>query len=97
MRAVCRTAPTANPPNGNFSCPTNRTAGQTCTAQCNSGYTGSPTVTCSATGAGGTGLWGAISGTCTPGGTVLADVGVLASSPRAESALGLFAGLVVKF
>lgn len=66
--AVCSTAPATNPPNGTFNCLTNITAGKTCTAQCNSGYAGSPTVTCSTNG-----TWGAISGVCAAGGLVAAD------------------------
>jgi hypothetical protein len=66
--AVCSTAPATNPPNGTFNCPTNATAGKTCAAQCNSGYTGSPTVTCSTNG-----TWGAVSGLCTAGGPVAAN------------------------
>ena len=57
--AACRPSPhtavtcsgsPAKPPNGNFSCPSPAAVGTVCKATCNSGYTGSPTATCTSAG-----------------------------------------------
>ena len=56
--AVCNGSPVAA--NGTFSCGTSSAFGSTCTATCNTGFSGFPSATCGSAG------WSTVSGSCTP-------------------------------
>ena len=68
--AVTATNP-LSPANAVYNCAVNSTAGTICRATCNPGWAGSPSTTCTSTGA-----WTATTGACTRGGALALSCGV---------------------